>query len=369
MLGSKRLGLSKGWLKAYFESKQDTAAWRAAVTQTGGLLWKLFVSTIWQALDSRSEFLNTRLIIVPPPLLSLIPWHASWREVEGKRRFACEEYPIAYAPSLAIYAALQARAASRPWRVDEPLSSLVVADTELNLPFASIEGVCVGRLAGTESANLLVGTASSYIAVGAAIQKKQLVHFACHGRYDLREPMWSYLSLGRYGMDLDGATGNLRLRELITGWKGIEARLIVLSACETAIGEILYVPYESLSLATGWFAAGASGVVSSFWAVDDFCTLILMSRFYLEYLPQGTNSTTEASGNGSLALRKAQLWLKTASASELASAVSQLEGTVGLSTEQLDVLRTRRAALESFDAESTPYSEPHWWSGFGYTGA
>ena len=54
---------------------------------------------------------------------------------------------------------------------------------------------------------------------------------------------------------------------------------VVLSACETALGERISGD-DTLSLATGFIFAGARGVVASLWSVPDDMTKEFMLDFY-----------------------------------------------------------------------------------------
>ena len=59
----------------------------------------------------------------------------------------------------------------------------------------------------------------------------------------------------------------------------LNADLVVLSACETALGED--IRGEGLiGLTRGFMYAGAARVVSSLWRVPDIATATLMQRFY-----------------------------------------------------------------------------------------
>ena len=61
----------------------------------------------------------------------------------------------------------------------------------------------------------------------------------------------------------------------------VDADLVVLSACETALGRVLRG--EGLTgMTRAWMYAGAPRVVASLWRVDDAGTLRLMDRFYAE---------------------------------------------------------------------------------------
>jgi CHAT domain-containing protein len=93
--------------------------------------------------------------------------------------------------------------------------------------------------------------------------------------------------------------GFLRLHDVYN--LPLNARLVVLSACATAIGKD--TPGEGLvGLARGFLHAGADRVVASLWAVDDRASAALMGRFYVELLQRG------ASASG--AMRAAQRWMR-----------------------------------------------------------
>ena len=90
----------------------------------------------------------------------------------------------------------------------------------------------------------------------------------------------SFLALGS---DIDDPSQKLTLRELYDLESNNE--LVVLSACSTAEGEIA-AGEGVLSLARGFFYAGAKSVVSTLWAVNDQSSAIIMSEFYRQ-LKQG----------------------------------------------------------------------------------
>jgi CHAT domain-containing protein len=78
------------------------------------------------------------------------------------------------------------------------------------------------------------------------------------------------------------------------------SRLVVLSACESALGRATMAE-GVLGIASSFMSAGTRAVVASLWEVDDRTTAELMQRFY-EELARG--STTAA------ALRRAQLAIR-----------------------------------------------------------
>jgi len=77
--------------------------------------------------------------------------------------------------------------------------------------------------------------------------------------------------------------GFLRLHELYNLKLGAE--LVVLSACQTALGSEMRG--EGLqSVARGFMYAGASNVLATLWRVDDRATSEFMTRFYRQLLQQ-----------------------------------------------------------------------------------
>jgi CHAT domain-containing protein len=77
--------------------------------------------------------------------------------------------------------------------------------------------------------------------------------------------------------------GFLRMHEIYN--LRLPADLVVLSACQTALGE--EIRGEGLvGLTRGFMHAGAQRVVASLWQVDDVATADLMQRFYRRMLKE-----------------------------------------------------------------------------------
>jgi len=90
--------------------------------------------------------------------------------------------------------------------------------------------------------------------------------------------------------------GFLRMSEIFN--LRLTADLVVLSACQTALGK--EIKGEGLvSLTRGFMYAGAERVTASLWQVDDQATSLLMQYFYRGMLKEGLRPAA--------ALRAAQL--------------------------------------------------------------
>lgn len=99
-----------------------------------------------------------------------------------------------------------------------------------------------------------------------------VLHLATHGTIDVQNPRQSYLSFAP-----DTTDGRLHVYELEN--MDLNARLAILSACETGAGN--FVSGEGvMSLARGFTYAGVPSILMSLWKVDDSSGTDLISDFY-----------------------------------------------------------------------------------------
>lgn len=118
-------------------------------------------------------------------------------------------------------------------------------------------------------------------ATSRALSQYRIVHFATHAFLNDEHPELSGLVLSL--VDEKGAPqdGFLRLHEVYN--LNLPAELVVLSACQTALGK--QIKGEGLiGLTRGFMYAGAKSVVASLWEIDDQATAELMDHFYREML-------------------------------------------------------------------------------------
>lgn len=123
--------------------------------------------------------------------------------------------------------------------------------------------------------------ANSRLARGSEISQYQIVHFATHSLLNNQHPELTGIVLSLVDEHGQPEDGFFRLHEIYN--LKLNADLVVLSACQTALGK--EVKGEGLiGLTRGFMYAGAARVVASLWKVSDHATAELMKRFYRNLL-------------------------------------------------------------------------------------
>jgi hypothetical protein len=175
-------------------------------------------------------------------------------------------------------------------------------------------------------------------AVLPAMGTAGLVHFLCHGRANLADPLSSGLLL---------TDGLLTVRTLLAR-APLQRQLVVLAACESHLGGTA-APDEIIGLPAALFQAGALGVIAAQWKVEELPALLVLRKFY-EQLDGGTPPAQ--------ALTVAQNWLRTATRGDLTSAYPDLFTKV----------RAPNPAMAASREAHILYDGPVHWAAFSYTG-
>jgi CHAT domain-containing protein len=263
---------------------------RDALTSAGGLqlgvrsygerLWRERVEPATQALAGAR-----RLVVIPSGLRMGVPVEAL-RDDTG--RFLADRYDVSYAPSATIRRPPTRHTGSRrallvgdPLFPREGLLPLPASRDEVNEIAAAVPNSTV-LLGGDASEQRLCELAES-----GALEDFDVIHLATHALVDNDRPGRSAVALTQVDLPdpLEAARSGSRVydgwlsaSEIAREWK-LEADLVVLSACETALGkEVGGEGY--VGLAHTFLQVGARSVVVSLWKVDDAATALLMHRFY-----------------------------------------------------------------------------------------
>jgi CHAT domain-containing protein len=255
------------------------------------------------------------------------------------------------------------RAAVRAWRRESaPVSR---GDNYRRLPGTRLEVEALGRLVG-RSTTLLGPEASEQelerLRAGGKLKSFRLLHFATHGELNQDRPEQSALILAR-DRGPGGAAGRLTVSTIRGHWQ-LDADLVVLSACQTALGgegggEGL------LGFAQAFLQKGARAVVLSRWKVEDTATALLMVRFYENLL--GKRKELKRGMMRAKALAEAQNWLRDLPRKRAHELAARLGGGMlrGTEKEALVVVKGKGAKLP---VGEKPFAHPYYWAAFVLVG-
>jgi CHAT domain-containing protein len=191
------------------------------------------------------------------------------------------------------------------------------------LPWSEAEALAVGKLArlrGLPGVSRVLDHAT-LTWLNAALARAAVVDASCHGRFDP-------LDFLRSSLQLSGGE-SLTLADLLgrpSRLKGL--RLLILSACQTAIPDVRGQTDEVRSIASAAIQAGVCAVLAALWPVDDRATFILIVRFMQEWLPVMDRESP------AFALARAQKWLRTATNHKLRA--WQVASLVDLTHDELE---------------------------------
>jgi CHAT domain-containing protein len=146
------------------------------------------------------------------------------------------------------------------------------------LPQSRKEAVAIAALLPPGRAfQALDFAASRELVTGGRLSRFRILHIATHGLLRQDHPELSALVLSRFDKAGRPWDGYLRVPDI--AGLSLPADLVVLSACETALGrEMAGEGMEGLPQA--FFTAGASRVLVSLWQVEESSTAALMETFY-----------------------------------------------------------------------------------------
>jgi CHAT domain-containing protein len=138
------------------------------------------------------------------------------------------------------------------------------------------------------------------LAINPQLSQYRMIHLATHGVFNGEDPAYSGIILSLVDAKGTSINGFLRLNEIFN--LNLPAELVVLSACETGLGQ--EIKGEGLvGLTRGFMYAGTPRVLVSLWKVDDQATAEMMTRFYKLILEKKLPPAQ--------ALREAQLQMQT----------------------------------------------------------
>jgi CHAT domain-containing protein/tetratricopeptide (TPR) repeat protein len=228
------------------------------------------------------------LIIAPHDILHYLPFAALLDEAESPlaTRFTLSLIPSA--STLSYAQANQSPDNGRLLALGNPSAAGLSA-----LPYADREVEALTKL--YRSPTIFTGSTATETAFRNHIAEVDWIHLAVHGQLNSASPLFSVLYLADESSNNTSANaargspvishdGRLEVHEIfnldLTGVNGV-----VLSACETGLGE-LNRGDELVGLTRALLYAGSPVVVATLWPVEDEATAVLMTAFH-QYLRRG----------------------------------------------------------------------------------
>jgi CHAT domain-containing protein/tetratricopeptide (TPR) repeat protein len=343
--------LSGGYLPG--QTRQDATWLTAALEELLPLLGERMISPLAEQLQ---ELGATGVAFLAGPPLGLLPLHAAAYPRNGHVQCLLNDFDVTYAPSARVLGAARATATTRAAHTrilagvaDPPHQALP------RLPFARAELMEAASYFGADDRHVLDPEQATSGDLTRAAANATYIHLACHGEFNPDNPLQSRLFL---------ATGTqLTLAEILTRQPFRTARLVVLSACQTALTDIWRLPDEAIGLPAGILQSDVPGVIGTLWPVADLVGALLMTRFY-QYHLQGHPDTGSTPLPPPAALRHAQLWVAQASCQEII-AYCQEHPAMQSSLRQTG----RQRWLSGKDPAMRPFGHPLYWAPFVFVGA
>lgn len=262
-------------------------------------LYKLLIQPIEKHLPTNP---NERVVFIPNESLFFVPLSAL---LDENQKYLIEKHTILTAPAIQVLEFTQKTNPQPVKFASLPKDEKLIVGNPI-MPYVGVPPTQLSSLPGTEnearlisslvSANPLISQQATKSAVVERMNNAKLIHLATHGLlggFGERIPGAIALSPDSPPSPKEANEGLLRTREIVENLK-LQADLVVLSACNTASGEISSDGVQGLSRA--FLTAGAKSLIVSLWQVPDQETSDLMVEFYqqLEKNPDKAQALRQA---------------------------------------------------------------------------
>lgn len=360
-----QLGVYENQIAAVLFTKEETISWLTELPDTGintfvnEVRGEITAGSPPEALLPRLQQAGERLFpaaarqilrrcdyltIATDGTLAYLPFDAL--RLDGN--YLTELLTIRYIPSFSVKQVLQQReqklagnASATPGRAlalaspdfgnFERLPAYIREDNEAlrPLPYSALEGRWIQEYFNGETRLLTGSEASEQQLLNELSQPYEILHLATHGIFDERSPQLSGIVLAQTGPEESAesqrpvaqANAALTRSEAPSSYSGdgflrvgdiydlsLSSELVVLSACNTGMGEI--VDGEGvMGFKRAFLFSGAHSISVSLWSVQDRSTALLMRSFYqnISVLKQEKNQLSTL--DYAEALRRARLEL------------------------------------------------------------
>ncbi len=272
----KRSGI---WAKRLSLKKPDESVplFRKLLSNPGSVGYQQQSRILYdQLITPVADLLTERVVIVPHGLLHYLPFAA----LQATNGYLVDQHIIRMLPAAGVLSYLKTDT------IPHAMTALILGnpdrgDNRFNLQHAQKEAEAIAAL--MPDATLLLGNMATVSAITQSNGRFKRLHIAAHGIFDAETPMDSALMLAKEASN----DGLLRASDLYR--LNLNADLVTLSACETALSKIAKGD-DLLGFTRGFLYAGTRSIIASLWKVDDLATKELMVAFYqnLERMDKAT---------------------------------------------------------------------------------
>lgn len=237
-------------------------------------------SGMWQYLDGFE-----RLILVPHGELHGVPFAALYDK--ERKQYLIEHKILSVVPSASVLNVCRAKNPRRRDRCLWVYAPKTKPDAELSVHEKRLEALMQehGKPSeplskGFEALQTVTGTEATIAQITTLLHEHpwEIVHFYCHADAHPYNPMLSSIALAA---PVSETPQGAFLRAMDIFNLPLHASLVVLGACQTAVGARR--PGDDIvSLTRAFFRAGTPSVLSSLWRVPARDTAALLEYFYLD---------------------------------------------------------------------------------------
>ncbi len=284
----------RGGISGYHAaSKKTQGLYEETVRQFAGTAQQLYQ----KLLAPIAESLTSEIIVVPGDGFANLPFEALLSDTPkdlsnfNTYPFLLRKHTIQYAYSATMLHQMVERQHPQPpkgdlmafapfYEEDTARLAMLLQRGEVTwmgfspLPFSG-EEVFRAKKRWAHTSELRIGKDATKQAFQELAARYKILHLATHGKANHRAGEFSFLAFASKDENIEN--GLLSVGELYN--LRLNADLVILSACETGIGE-QQRGEGVLSLARAFAFAGAKSIVASLWSVNDKSTMQIMDHFY-----------------------------------------------------------------------------------------
>ncbi len=270
----------RGAIESYQLPGADRTQLTADYQREAYRLYQELLAPVLQGTEGKS------LLLVTSGMLDLLPFEALLtQEVASGTSFndypyLLREYPISY-----TYAASLQWSLAQLERHKGDVGGFAPAFSgQSGWSALSCSADLLESTIGQASGNLFLGETATIAQLQAQAKRFRLLHLATHAQANPEQGDFSFIVFS----DGVGGYDSLFAKDLYL--YDLETELVILSACETALGT-LYNSEGVISLARAFHYAGARSVVNTLWQVNESANCDLLEGFYT-FLDKGQDKRT-----------------------------------------------------------------------------